>query len=623
VRRRSRSTKGSPTDPACWSETLLADAFGPICAQLESEAGPVVVGDEDCLSLNVWAPQSSGPHPVMVFIHGGGHTTGSSNNPLYDGGHLARTHGVVVVTINYRLGALGYLADASLDADDPRGVSGNYGLLDQIDALGWVADNIAAFGGDADRVTLFGESAGAVSTCAVLGAPASDGLMRGAIVQSGACSFRSSAMFRGDVTDPWIAASGCAGDADVAACLRALPFANVLAVEPTGFPSVSALGQVWSAYVDGVTLPASTLDRLESGALADVAVIVGANAEETARDIPPLQENSYEALVQATFGPLADEVLAQYPVADYASPTAAYVALSSDVKFICGPRRAARAAREGGGPAFRYHFSYDGYDAGPNGDASAFHGLELVYVFGNFATLFPPPLRYSPNADDEAMAATVGEAWTTRTRCSTCRPRRATACAPSSATSGTGSRPSSQRGTRSLRSTTKNAAVCSVSTSVKGIAPSSAMPLTTSMRPVSTGPRQIAPSTTPHSSLRPADGFSAPPAVIMPSTYAAESTLVTRNKNIKNSTTTDNASAPGNSASIANRERGGSTIAICPRCPPPSSELAAPPRAANHRIDSNEGTTATASTTSRIVRPRLIRATNTPTNGAHAIHHTR
>jgi len=401
-----------PTDPACWSETLLADAFGPICAQLESEAGPVV-GDEDCLSLNVWAPQSSGPHPVMVFIHGGGHTTGSSNNPLYDGGHLARTHGVVVVTINYRLGALGYLADASLDADDPRGVSGNYGLLDQIDALGWVADNIAAFGGDADRVTLFGESAGAVSTCAVLGAPASDGLMRGAIVQSGACSFRSSAMFRGDVTDPWIAASGCAGDADVAACLRALPFANVLAVEPTGFPSVSALGQVWSAYVDGVTLPASTLDRLESGALADVAVIVGANAEETARDIPPLQENSYEALVQATFGPLADEVLAQYPVADYASPTAAYVALSSDVKFICGARRAARAAREGGGPAFRYHFSYDGYDAGPNGDASAFHGLELVYVFGNFATLFPPPLRYSPNADDEAMAATVGEAWTT------------------------------------------------------------------------------------------------------------------------------------------------------------------------------------------------------------------
>lgn len=401
-----------PTDPACWSETLQATAFGPICAQLESEAGPVI-GDEDCLSLNVWAPQSTGPHPVMVFVHGGGHTTGSSSNPLYDGAHLARTYDVVVVTINYRLGALGYLADASLDADDPRGVSGNYGLLDQIHALGWVADNAAAFGGDADRVTLFGESAGAVSTCAVLGAPASDGLVHGAIVESGTCSFRNASTYHADVTDPWIAASSCAADADVAACLRALPFADVLTSSPTGFPSVSALGQVWSAYVDGETMPASTLDRFESGALADVAFVVGANAEETARDIPPLQEAAYEALVQATFGPLADEVLEVYPVADYASATAAYVALSSDVKFICGARGAARAAREGGGPTYRYHFSYDGYDAGPTADASAFHGLELVYVFGNFASLFPPPLRYSANADDETIAATMGEAWTT------------------------------------------------------------------------------------------------------------------------------------------------------------------------------------------------------------------
>jgi para-nitrobenzyl esterase len=400
-----------PVDPTCWSETLVADSFGSMCAQLESDSGPVV-GDEDCLTLNVWAPQSAGPHPVMVFIHGGGHTTGTSTNPLYDGAELARTQDVVVVTINYRLGALGYLADASLDAGDPRGVSGNYGLLDQIHALRWVASNVEGFGGDPARVLVFGESAGAVSTCAVVGAPQADGLYTRALVQSGTCSFRTAAKYAEDVGAPWIAASGCAGEADVAACLRAMPAADVLTVEPTGFPSVSALGQVWSAHVDDVTMPASTLDRLRSGALADLPFVVGANAEETARDIPTLTENAYTSLVQATFGPLADMVLAQYPVADYASPTDAYIALSSDVKFVCGARRAAAAAREGGGDAvYRYHFAYDGYDPGPTGDASAFHGLELVYVFGNFATLFPAPLEYMPNADDEAMAALLGAAW--------------------------------------------------------------------------------------------------------------------------------------------------------------------------------------------------------------------
>lgn len=402
-----------PGDPHCWSDTLVADAFGPICAQLETETGPVV-GDEDCLTLNVWAPQSEGPHAVMVFIHGGGHTTGSSSNPLYDGANLARTQDVVVVTINYRLGALGYLADASLDAEDPRGVSGNYGLLDQIHALRWVAGNATAFGGDPARVLVFGESAGAVGTCAVMGAPEADGLYTRALVQSGTCSFRSASTYREDVGAPWIAASGCAGEGDVAACLRAMPAADVLAVEPTGFPSVSAIGQVWSAHVDGVTMPASTLDRLRSGALAELPFVVGANAEETARDVPTLTENAYTALVQATFGPLADMVLAQYPVADYPDPTAAYVALSSDVKFVCGARRAAVAARDGGGDAvFRYHFAYDGYDAPASMDASAFHGLELVYVFGNFATLLPSPLEYTPNADDEAIAALLGAAWAT------------------------------------------------------------------------------------------------------------------------------------------------------------------------------------------------------------------
>ncbi|MBX7083607.1 MAG: carboxylesterase family protein [Nannocystaceae bacterium] len=400
-----------PIDPQCWSQPLVADAFGPECAQLQSEDGPLL-GDEDCLTLNVWAPQAAGPHPVMVFLHGGGHTIGSGSDPLFDGTLLARERSVVVVTLNYRLGALGYLADASLAVDDPRGVSGNYGLLDQIHALRWVDGNIAAFGGDPERTLLFGESAGAVSTCAVVGSPDADGLYTRALVESGTCSFRTAASYEADVTAPWIAASGCADDADVAACLRAMSVQDVLTTPPVGFPSVSALGQTWSAFVDGVTLPASTLDRLRSGALAQLPLVVGSNAQETARDVPTLTEDAYVALVQASFGPYAELVLAQYPVADYADPTAAYVALSSDAKFVCGARRAVAAARDGGGSSvFRYHFSYDGYEAPRGSVPAAFHGLELVYVFGNFASLFPPPLVYQPNADDETMAALLGGAW--------------------------------------------------------------------------------------------------------------------------------------------------------------------------------------------------------------------
>lgn len=405
-----------PVDPQCWSEVRAATTPGSRCAQLESDTGPVV-GDEDCLYLDVWSPTNAdAASPVMVFLHGGGHAVGTGSDPLYDGANLARAHGVVVVTINYRLGALGYLAHASLDADDPRGVSGNYGLLDQIHALRWVADNAAAFGGDPARVTLFGESAGAVGTCAVIGSPDAAGLLHGAIVQSGTCSQRSADTYRADVGDPWIAASPCAGDADIAACLRALPVETIVTNAPTGFPSVSALGQVWSAYVDGVTLPASTIDQMATGDDLDVPLIIGANAEETARDIPELSEAEYEALVTSTFGPIAAMVLAQYPVADYPSPTAAFVAITSDVKFVCGARRAAAAARQGGdAPVYRYHFSYDGYDVA-TGDPSAFHGLELVFLFGNFASLLPAPLRYTPNADDVAIADLLAVSWTSFAR---------------------------------------------------------------------------------------------------------------------------------------------------------------------------------------------------------------
>ncbi len=172
-----------------WKDVRACTEYGPACPQKddsEISAGDVGRTDEDCLYLNVWTPAAEPTDglPVMVWIHGGGFTTGSGSIGLYNGEGLA-DRGVVVVTINYRLGPLGFLAHPSLSAEDQQGSSGDYGLLDQIAALEWVQRNIAAFGGDPDAVTVFGESAGGISVCDLMASPLADGLFDRAICESG------------------------------------------------------------------------------------------------------------------------------------------------------------------------------------------------------------------------------------------------------------------------------------------------------------------------------------------------------------------------------------------------------------------------------------------------------
>ncbi len=415
-----------PEDPACWDAPRDASELGPACVQLDSDGqqpNGAVVGEEDCLQLNVWT-QETGPEdqvmkrPVMVFIHGGGNAIGTAVDPLYDGAILARDHDVVVVTLNYRLAALGFLTHDALAAESAEGVSGNYGTLDQLKALAWVKDNIAVFGGDPDDITLFGESAGAVNTCTLLGSPLAAGLLDRAIIQSGGCTHRSLASYEQQISAPWITASGCEGEADVPACLRALPADQLVQIEPTGFPNVAGFGQSFGPHVDGYALPQSALSAIESGAHNHVPVIVGANNEETANSVPPLTEATFNALVQATFGILGPDVVQQiqalYAFDKYGGdPTAAYVALSSDAKFVCGARRVARALADNQDePVYRYHFAYNGYTVGMNQTATAFHGLELVYVFGTFSAVKFGPFDYTPNADDLEMAAIMQGAWT-------------------------------------------------------------------------------------------------------------------------------------------------------------------------------------------------------------------
>lgn len=404
----------APVAPPCRPGVTPRRSFGARCVQLvKNSQGQTtgVLGDEDCLTLNVWSPGlDAAARPVLVFIHGGGNSTGGSDDPLYDGAALAAAQDVVVVTLNYRLGALGFFVHPELAAESPDGVAGNYAIRDQIAALAWVQAHAARLGGDPQRVLLFGESAGAVNTCTLIGSPLAAGLFQRAIVQSGTCRERSGEQLREDIADAWLASSGC--DDDVPACLRALPAAQLVALAPDGYPDVAALGQGWGPHVDGLVVPQPTLAAMQAGAHNQVPLIFGSNADETAKSVPPLTAANYTALVTATFGPLAAAVLAAYPLADYADPRAAYVALTSDLKFVCNARRAARAAVAGQAPPVRrYNFAYDGYTTGPGVTPTAFHGLELVYLFAAWGAVEAGPLGYQPNPDDLELSAALQAAW--------------------------------------------------------------------------------------------------------------------------------------------------------------------------------------------------------------------
>ncbi len=232
-----------PQPPTTWSEVKVCDQFGPACPQPEALLGKTPQPQsEDCLYLNVWTaaalPQER--RPVMVWIHGGGSTSGAGSLPYYDGTALAQ-EGAVVVTINYRLGPFGYLAHPALSAESPQNVSGNYGVLDQLAALRWVQRNIAAFGGDPQRVTIFGESAGAVAVCRLMVCPQAAGLFHRAIAQSGGAVGRNDHLRRQQRGQPSAESAGegiarrlldpqvfSSGHEAVAAALRNIPAEKLL-----------------------------------------------------------------------------------------------------------------------------------------------------------------------------------------------------------------------------------------------------------------------------------------------------------------------------------------------------------------------------------------------------------
>ena len=373
-----------PVEP--WSGVLTADEISPACAQLASLTTPAS-GTEDCLYLNVWTPDPapSEPLPVMLWIHGGSNTSGSTGDevPLgvgglfYDGRTLAETRNVVVVTTNYRLNVFGFLTHPALDSEDSDyPYSGNQALLDQQQAMRWVRDNIGVFGGDADNVTIFGESAGAFDVCYQVVSPPADGLFHRAISESGGCSYRTTTASEGrSRTESLIRAVGCDTAANTLACLREVSIDELLA-NSDGFGPI----------VDGGVIPDQPRALFDSGSYAKVPYLLGSNSDEGtlfAIGVPPVQsEEEYLAALAERYGDYAQDIAALYPVSDFASPNDALIRANGDSFLVCGTYDTARRARAGGSDVFLYNFARPVLeDILPNLQAT--HGAEIAFVFGS------------------------------------------------------------------------------------------------------------------------------------------------------------------------------------------------------------------------------------------------
>jgi para-nitrobenzyl esterase len=396
---------GPPASAASWTGVRDATRYGSRCAQAASGNGPRSES-EDCLYLNVYRPagaRSNARLPVLFWIHGGGLRVGAGDQ--HDGALLARTDGIVVVSINYRLGVFGFFGHPALSAEDPDGGSGNYGLLDQQAALRWVARNIGAFGGDPHRITIAGESAGGWAVCANLVSPTARGLFAGAIMQSGGCPTQPLAETEatGAATAEQL---GCTDQARAAACLRSKPPSALLDAGESFLPRFTSGGDA---------LPVPAADAVAAGHFPRVPVITGDNRDEgryfaQQQGWATLGRQEYDDLIGALFGAAAPAVLAEYPYAAFPAPYAggyAIAAVLTDSPINEGlggcPAQdlAATLARHTG--TWFYEFA-DRHAPGltddpPGFDWGAAHTLELGYMWPSFnygTPLYPrltPPQR--------------------------------------------------------------------------------------------------------------------------------------------------------------------------------------------------------------------------------------
>lgn len=400
-----------PAPVAAWSGVRSAASFGNICPQLQ---GTTAVGNEDCLNLNVYAPNDAAGLPVVFFIHGGGNRSQSNRaeaGESLDGRYLAEHGPVVVVTINYRLGALGWLAHPTLDIESDTGTSGNYGILDQIAALQWVRRNIAAFGGDPSRVMVTGHSAGAQDSGVLLASPLAQGLFRNILIDgAGPANFNQPTLadYEATVGADVVTKLGCAPAADILACLRAVPSATIVKTVP-GAGSLKTEGGTYKPIVDGFVLHETTLQTAKEGEHNHVPLIIGNTDKEASNPafIPVAgipDEAAYQAAVFDLFGQqVGDQVLALYPAANYPTPRLAFVAATTDYRWTCPARRLARAVTDSQEePVYRFVYTHAQSGPPPATTLGAWHGQELMFIFHSFTSGVSGP--FTPTAAELAMS---------------------------------------------------------------------------------------------------------------------------------------------------------------------------------------------------------------------------
>ena len=406
-----------------WNGVRPAREDGVACMQPAMAAGPYNRGplrmSEDCLTLDITAPAHARRAPVMVWIHGGTLIWGTGHSRSYNGRAFAR-RGIVLVSINYRLGVLGYLAHPELSRESAAGVSGNYGLLDQIAALRWVRANIAAFGGDPANVTIFGESAGALSVELLVASPAARGTFDRAIAES-PYAFTMPELRNPAHAVPAAEATGT----DLAARLGASGIAAMRAMEAGALVNRAAqAGYAPNPTVDGRILPRQLVDIFDRGEQAPVPLIAGFNSGEIRGlrfllpPVPPSAE-AYAAGIRTRYGDLADAYLRLYPGAD-AEQTR--LASTRDVVFGWAVERLARKQAAIRRPSYVYYFDHD-YPAARAADLTAFHAAEVPFVFGTFDATPPgwPAIRDVPQ--ERRISDAMLDYWTSFAR--TGRPRAA------------------------------------------------------------------------------------------------------------------------------------------------------------------------------------------------------
>jgi para-nitrobenzyl esterase len=390
-----------------WKGLLKADAFAPACMQkgvsMPGETPPSV--SEDCLYLNIWTParKASMRLPVIVWIHGGGYSNGSASMPLYWGDRLA-DKGVIVVTVAYRLGPLGFLAHPELTRESPHHSSGNYGLMDQIAALEWIRRNIAAFGGDASRVTIAGQSAGAMAVSALMSSPRAKGLFQRAIGESGGL-FEPLALAPGYLLvnaehdgEKYVASLGATSIQE----LRRLSATQLL-----GGTAAAITHPVIEPYV----LPMSPYETFTSGKQNDVPLLIGSNADEARSlvDASNVKASTFTADIEHSFGPLPAPIMAAYAHATDAEARLARLDLERDLRFGWDMWSWARL-QAGTGHRNVYYYSFKQKPPFPTGSVydgwGASHYAELWYVFDH---LGQSPWQWTEG--DRRLAAQISSYW--------------------------------------------------------------------------------------------------------------------------------------------------------------------------------------------------------------------